>query len=536
MKPALLLLSLLAAQPDAVADGAKPPGSGLPANCEVVMSPGMRITATTPAGTIAITAVDDLTRSYRWDADTRTAQLLPRATTTGRVCGSLGIFGDIASLCWREHRGITRGITEEGQQHFKTIDQAMKWMTKRHLTPFVYRDDGLMVAWNKDLQRNRLNVELWQIVIDGKKPKRLPGGQNDKILVESVQVQSLWPAKAVATSDGQAVPSVLLSDCELVMRPGMRITATTPVGTIAVTAVDDLTRSYTWEGATRAVPMEARAMTTGSWFGSLGLFNPGAGEHWREHHGITRCVTEEGQRHFKTVDEALKWIQNERGSLPSVYRDDGLLVGWNKNLGRNQLDVEVWQIFIDGKKPKRLAGSQNDKIIVETVVTETVPLVKAVARNDLKAVSVLLAQGADPNVRNSIEVPVLLMAIRSGSAPIVGALLKSGADPNVRDVDTDWTALLQAIGRADIVRLLLASGANVNLAIRKEDDLLTGVTPLMIAAWEGFEDVVRLLLDQVADVNATMPTGFTALSLAKLFGEEDHRGAIRLLEAAGAKK
>ena len=39
------------------------------------------------------------------------------------------------------------------------------------------------------------------------------------------------------------------------MSPGMRITATTAVGTIAITAVDELTRSYTWDGATRAVEM-----------------------------------------------------------------------------------------------------------------------------------------------------------------------------------------------------------------------------------------------------------------------------------------
>jgi len=80
---------------------------------------------------------------------------------------------------------------------------------------------------------------------------------------------------------------------------------------------------------------------------------------------------------------------------------------------------------------------------VETIETETVPLVKAVASNDLMAVTVLLDEGADANVKNSVEMPVLVMAIRRGSAPIVEALLKHGADPNVRMVDTDLTPLLQ---------------------------------------------------------------------------------------------
>jgi len=30
--------------------------------------------------------------------------------------------------------------------------------------------------------------------------------------------------------------------------------------------------------------------------------------------------------------------------MPFVYRSDGLMVGWGKNLARKQLSVEVWQI------------------------------------------------------------------------------------------------------------------------------------------------------------------------------------------------
>ena len=326
--------------------------------------------------------------------------------------------------------------------------------------------------------------------------------------------------------------------CEVVMSPGMRITAKTPVGTIAITAVDELTRSYTWESATRAVEMSLRATR---WYGSLVLFNPGAGEHWRDHHGITRCVTEEGQQHFKTVEEAMKWIK-ERDWMPFVYRDDGLMVGWDKNLARKQLGVEVWQILIDGKKPKRLPGSQDDKIVVETVETETVPLVKAVASNDLKAVMALLAKGADANVKNSVQIPVLMMAIKLGSAPMLEALLKGKANPNVRDIDTDSTALLGAFGGVDndkildVVKILVAAGADVNAASRNEGDLFMGVTALMLAADLGREDGVQLLLDKGANVNARARIGFTALSFAKKSMREENKGVVRMLEAAGAKE
>jgi hypothetical protein len=301
------------------------------------------------------------------------------------------------------------------------------------------------------------------------------------------------------------------------------------------------------------------------------------GVHWRDHHGIQRCFTEEGQQHFQTLERAMNWIK-KRGPMPFVYRDDGLMLGWGKFSGM-KMYVQVWQILIDGKKPKRLPGSQNHKIVVETVVTETLPLVKAVASNDLKAVTGLLAHGADPNVKNSVELPVLFMAIRHGSAAMVDTLLKNKADPNVRDVDTDLPALWEALNRnapdrIEIAKLLLAAGADVNAASRKEDDLLkdvtplmavigaeskdllqlflskgaevnkknsSGMTPLMIAAMDGSEDLVGLLLDHGADVNAKTPDGLTALSWAKLVGSEgleggkDRRGVIRVLEAAGAK-
>ncbi len=78
MKAAVLLLSLFAVPPDALGDDAKSPASRLPAGSEVVMSPGMRITATMSVGTIAITAVDGLTRSYTWDGETRAAEMTPR--------------------------------------------------------------------------------------------------------------------------------------------------------------------------------------------------------------------------------------------------------------------------------------------------------------------------------------------------------------------------------------------------------------------------------------------------------------------------
>ena len=75
----------------------------------------------------------------------------------------------------------------------------------------------------------------------------------------------------------------------------------------------------------------------------------------------------------------------------------------------------------------------------------------------------------------------------------------------------------------------------MNATSRKEDDLLRGMTPLMLAALDGSEDLIQLLLDKGADVNAKAPDGGTALSLAKDGDPKQHQGVIRKLEAAATK-
>ena len=171
-----------------------------------------------------------------------------------------------------------------------------------------------------------------------------------------VALTALAPAIACQVGDGP-VPAAN----EIVMAPNSEITQTSSVGTITITAGRGLKRCYTWEGATRCVEMGPRDER---WYGSLGLYFPGPGDHWAEHNGITRGVTEEGQQHFKSMDEALTWLKNQE--YPSlIYRNDGLVVGWGKNLPRRQLNVSVWQIFIDGKKPTQIPGAQDERITVK---------------------------------------------------------------------------------------------------------------------------------------------------------------------------
>jgi ankyrin repeat protein len=83
--------------------------------------------------------------------------------------------------------------------------------------------------------------------------------------------------------------------------------------------------------------------------------------------------------------------------------------------------------------------------------------------------------------------------------------------------------MLAAIkGHLELCRLLIERDADVNK---------TGWTPLHYAASGGKAEVVQLLLDHYAYVDAESPNGTTPLMMAAMYGTT---GAVDVLLAAGA--
>ncbi len=140
--------------------------------------------------------------------------------------------------------------------------------------------------------------------------------------------------------------------------------------------------------------------------------------------------------------------------------------------------------------------------------------VKAAQNDDLNEVKRLFA--LNPVIINELDREhdtAILKACRDCKAiNVVAFLLKSGANINDREYRDliDQTPLIIAAfnGCTDIVRMLLIAGANIE---HKNDQ---GENALISAVQEGHIDTVKLLLDAGADVNQSNTDGETALDLA----------------------
>jgi len=121
----------------------------------------------------------------------------------------------------------------------------------------------------------------------------------------------------------------------------------------------------------------------------------------------------------------------------------------------------------------------------------------------------------------------LRSGVFDGDLEKVKDALDKGADVNTKDVLTGRNVLMLAAdkGKKEMVELLLNESADVNA--RSEGRW----TVLMIAAEGGYGDIVELLIENGAEVDAENTNGKTALMRAI---ERGHRNVVDLLINRGA--
>lgn len=154
----------------------------------------------------------------------------------------------------------------------------------------------------------------------------------------------------------------------------------------------------------------------------------------------------------------------------------------------------------------------------------TTPLMAAVSRTPvpIDLVQTVLKRKVDVNRRDKSGVTALMMAAGTGDSAVVDLLLSNGADPTLQD-RRGGTALKRAalFQHAEVASLLMRHGAKPDVfdaaqlglatelatMLREEPSLATrqgggGRTPLLIAAFAGHKDAVRVLLSYRKDLDA----------------------------------
>ena len=218
---------------------------------------------------------------------------------------------------------------------------------------------------------------------------------------------------------------------------------------------------------------------------------------------------------------------------------------------------------------------------VNELLFEMPPLTWAVTMGQIEAAELLLQHGADINGRNRDRNTALHLAVFLGRAEIAKLLIKNGADVNAKNNDgatpidllgVPWemTQFLSKplgikleqeqveAGKAEIAKILrvsnpsegentfsveeiwdAASNGNLNMVKRaiangidvNMKDPKSGGTMLAAAALMGHMEIVALLLEHGADVNARSKDGGTALHAAAFLGRVE---TVKLLLDKGA--
>lgn len=153
------------------------------------------------------------------------------------------------------------------------------------------------------------------------------------------------------------------------------------------------------------------------------------------------------------------------------------------------------------------AGIQQADDSNEPRRSKSTALAYACRAGQTQVARLLLEAGANPNHRLSYGHTILDESCYEAPLELIRLLLARGADPNASCGKSDYFALRRAVSsnRLDVVQLLLENGADVNGV---DDD---GETPLIYASRALRLEIVRLLLEKGASVASQTQGKLTAL-------------------------
>ena len=156
-------------------------------------------------------------------------------------------------------------------------------------------------------------------------------------------------------------------------------------------------------------------------------------------------------------------------------------------------------------------------------------LILAVERHNIAIIRALLVAGADPNLKNGRGQVALIQAIDTSYIE-TGHLVDSAAFKAGIKIRYNWRQNEDNVSDEQnyaIIELLVEAGADLDVTDRYD------YTPLMSAAINGDERVLRLLLDHGAKIGYVNGNGYTAWHVARF---NNHVTAARMIQQGSTEE
>lgn len=219
--------------------------------------------------------------------------------------------------------------------------------------------------------------------------------------------------------------------------------------------------------------------------------------------------------------------------IASLLVAHGALVNATDNLGRTPLHYAVAH---NNQPVVQFLLDQQDILVNHQAPGHALvtPLHQAAYSGNSDLITLLLAHGANPNIRNMFGRTAVHDAILSGSIKTLEVLLRAKPDLNIVDNDGQ-TPLFVAICNKSVqaVNMLLQAGANPNISSKT-------ISPLHKATHLAEYEIMSLLIQYGACVNAQNFLGKTplhdAILCATKIPEEQHVAIVKMLLKFGADK
>lgn len=188
--------------------------------------------------------------------------------------------------------------------------------------------------------------------------------------------------------------------------------------------------------------------------------------------------------------------------------------------------ADIAKFLLDKKADASICDTEKETL---HSTTQFSPLTIAAKNGHLAVVKVLLSSGIDIESRDDRDRTALYAAAVKNKPNVVRFLCESNAKVNIQATN-NWTPLTAAafLGYSEVVKSLLKYGKGIDLEMR---DMKNQCTPLFYAAHENKAEVVRILCEAGANVNAENGNDSllnkTPLDVAKY---NKHTKVVKILE------